>query len=253
MDDPPSPKASADKLRVRARRGDGGRQAPHPHPTHAPHGPPSPSRGEELKITPNKNRIVQVRRTGSRKLFDKARKEVFLEWFAATCNASLSAAKAGVCYQTVFKHFAKDAAFFEAAQRALQLGYFRLAARSVQEAHSGFGESGTFAEDGPSTACGGPPPRPAKPDGEEYTINILDEAEAEEHFDAELALHLLREHRRHLPGSGDKRKNLRTTARSATNKEIAEALAKRLKGFALRVSGEESALPNPSPAKGRGA
>src|SRR5689334_16731607 len=144
MDDPPSPKASADKLHVRARRGDGGRQDP--HPTHAPHGPPSPSRGEELKIAPNKNRIVQVRRTGSRKLFDKARKEVFLEWFAATCNASLSAAKAGVRYQTVFKHFAKDPAFFEAAQRALQLGYFRLEARSVQEAHV--------------------PPHPADPEGQ---------------------------------------------------------------------------------------
>jgi AcrR family transcriptional regulator len=187
---------------------------------------------------------VQVRRTGSRKLFDKARKEVFLEWFAATCNASLSAAKAGVCYQTVFKHFAKDAAFFEAAQRALQLGYFRLEARELQEAHRPPLPAHPLGAD--------ESPSPSRGEGQ-YEVRVLDEAAAEEHFDAELALHLLREHRRHLPGSGDGRKNLRTTARSATNKEIAEALAKRLKGFALRVSGEESPLPNPSPAKGRGA
>jgi len=148
---------------------------------------------------------------------------VFLEWFAATCNASLSAAKAGVCYQTVFKHFAKDPAFFEAAQRALQLGYFRLEARSVQEAHA------------PASDAEPPHPGPLPAGEREYEVRILDDAEAEEHFDPELALHLLREHRRHLPGSAETRKNLRTTARSATNKEIAEALAKRLKGFALRV------------------
>jgi hypothetical protein len=185
--------------------------------------------GEGLKVSPHKNRLIQVQRTGKRKLFDKARKEVWLEWFAATCNASLSAAKAGVCYQTVFKHLAKDPAFFEAAQRALQLGYFRLEARELQEAHR--------------PALGGSRPHPAQAElespsplkGEGYEVRVLDEAVAEEHFDPQLALHLLREHRRHLPGPGqDHRKNQRTTAQSATNKEIAEALAKRLKGFALR-------------------
>src|SRR3982751_2480399 len=58
--------------------------------------------GEELRVTPNKNRLVQARRTGGRKLFDRKRKEVFLEWFAATCNVRLSAGKAGVHEKTVY-------------------------------------------------------------------------------------------------------------------------------------------------------
>jgi hypothetical protein len=236
-----------------ARRADAAR--PHTaypaHPQDADESP-SPVRGEGLRVTPNKNRIVQVRRTGGRKLFDKARKEVFLEWFAATCNVALSAGKAGVCDKTVYKHLLKDPAFEEAALRALRLGYFRLEARELQEAHQlRFGQSGTSAEDHPSTAFGGPPPHPAKPDGEEYIINILDDEVVEEHFDPVLALQLLREHRRQLPGSADGRKNQRTTARSATNKEIAEALAKRLKGFGLRVSKEapppgDARSPSPS-------
>jgi hypothetical protein len=205
-----------------------------------------------LRVSPNKNRIVQVRRVGSRKLFDKARKETFLEWFAATCNVALSAAKAGVWPQTIYKHLMKDEAFLEACGRALRVGYFRLEARELQEAHQlRFGQSGTSAEENPSTAFGGPPPHPAKPDGEEYRINILDDEVVEEHFDPVLALQLLREHRRQLPGSADGRKNQRTTARSATNKEIAEALAKRLKGFGLRVSKEapppgDARSPSPS-------
>src|SRR3982751_3432871 len=36
---------------------------------------------EPLAVSPNKNRLVQARRTGGRKLFDRKRKEVFLEWF----------------------------------------------------------------------------------------------------------------------------------------------------------------------------
>jgi hypothetical protein len=194
-----------------------------------------------LRVSPNKNRLVQVRRVGSRKLLDKARKETFLEWFAATCNVALSAAKAGVCDKTVYKHLLKDPAFEEAALRALRVGYFRLEARELQEAYR--------------PAIGGHPhpaqaelesPSPSRGEGE-YEVRVLDDAQAEEHFDPVLALHLLREHRRHLPGSADGRKNQRTTARSATNKEIAEALAKRLKGFGLRVSRGEGPPPHPHP------
>ena len=225
---------------------------------------PSPSElGEELRVTPNKNRIVQVRRAGRRKLFDAARKETFLEWFAATCNLRLSAGKAGVCEKTVYKHLLKDAGFAEAALRALRVGYFRLEARSMQEAYSVFGQSGALAEGGPSTASGGPPP-PGKL-GEEYEVRILDDAVAEEHFDPALAMQLLREHRRHLPGSAEKRPAQRTTARAASSEEVAEALAKRLKGFAVRVRGDgastasgapphpaQAAPESPSPRRGEG-
>lgn len=191
--------------------------------------PPDPRAAdrEELRVAPNKNRIVQVRRAGKRRLFDRRRKEVFLEWFAATCNLVLSAGKAGVCPQTVYKHLLKDEAFHEACGRALQLGYFRLEARGLQEAYTPPG----------TPSFGGPPPEGKL--GEEYEVRILDEAAAEEHFDRDLALQLLREDRRHLPaGSAGPvqraRKNIETGARSATNAEVAEALARRLKSFALR-------------------
>jgi hypothetical protein len=65
-------------------------------------------------------------------------------------------------------------------------------------------------------------------------VRILDEAAADEHFDPALAMQLLRENRRHLPGAVERRAPPKSTATAATNAEIAKALAKRLKGFALR-------------------
>jgi hypothetical protein len=178
---------------------------------------------------------VQVRRVGRRKLFDKARKELWLEWFAATCNLRLSAEKAGVHEKTVSRHLLNDAAFFEAAQRALQLGYFRLEARSLQEAH---GAPLPAQPPLPAPADTGVDPLPQW--GESYEVRILDPREAGEHFDPALAMQLLREHKRGDPGSPEKRKAGRSSATAATNKEIAEALAKRLKGFALRVERKEN-------------
>jgi hypothetical protein len=180
--------------------------------------------------------------------------QVFLEWFAATCNVKLSAEKAGICYQTVFRHRMKDEAFAEAWDQALQQGYARLEARLLQEVHApGFGPSGTLPEGGPSTAFGGPPPHPAKPGREEYEIaGDLDDAEVEERFDPQLAMLLLREHARRLPGSADKGK-AGAMPRVASNREIAAALTKRLKAFALRV-GQEAAHPSktgPHPAHPR--
>jgi len=175
----------------------------------AANGPPPHREGDgaELRVSPNKNRLVQVRRAGGRKLFDGERKAVFLEWFAATCNAKLSAERAGVCYQTVFKHRMKDPGFAATWDEAIEQGYARIEARLVQE------------------ACPlSPTPLPRGGEG-------LDEK-----FDPELAMQLLREHKRRLPGSAEKRKNLRTTARVASDAEVIAALEKRLKGFALRVA-----------------
>jgi hypothetical protein len=201
----------------------------------SPNNPPSreaSADGEPLVVSPNKNRIVQVRRAGARKLFDRGRKEVFLEWFAATCNLRLSAGKAGVCDKTVFKHLLKDPAFEEAALRALRLGYFRLEARQMQEAQ-GFGRHPHPAQAELES--------PSPIEGEGYEVRILDDDVVEEHFDPALAMQLLREHKRGA-ASGE-RKPQRTTARSASTKEVAEALAKRLKGFALRVEREEPPHP----------
>ncbi|HEX6741683.1 MAG TPA: hypothetical protein VF079_07820 [Sphingomicrobium sp.] len=158
-----------------------------------------------MRIRPGRNRLIQVRRTGNGKRFDAARKAVFLEWFAATCNAWLSAAKAGVNYRTPFRHREKDPEFEAQWDAALVQAYPRIEARLLQEAHA-----------------------PA--------IEVSDAvaAAAEEHFDPYLALQLLREHARRLPGSADKRKNRRTTPRVATNAEVLAALEKRLVAFARR-------------------
>jgi hypothetical protein len=190
--------------------------------------PPQAEPGEELRVAPNKHRLTQVARTGGRKLFDGRRRALFLEWFAATCNVRLSAERAGVAYQTVFKHRMKDEGFAEAWDRALQQGYAYLEARVLQEALA--------VEGRPSTSLG--------------TNGLSEEEEtlAEEAFDRELAIALLREHARRLPGAGDKRKNQRTTARAATNQEVQAALVKRLKAFAMRVgraAGSEPEAPPP--------
>jgi hypothetical protein len=179
-------------------------------------GPPPPAElGAELRVCPGKNRIVQVVAGGGRKLFDARRREVFLEWFAATCNARLAAAKAGVAYQTVFKHRMKDEEFARRWDAALAQGYARLEARVVLE------------------VGGGVPPLPAQAaPGSSPGLRRANEDESVP-FDPLLAIAVLREQKRNVHGRTPKAQ--RTTARAASNKEIAEALAKRLKGFALRV------------------
>lgn len=89
---------------------------------------------EAVRISSGKNRAVQVVREGTRKRFDARRKALFLEWFAATCNVLLSAEKAGVAYQTVFKHRMRDPAFAAAWNEAVQQGYARIEAELVQAA-----------------------------------------------------------------------------------------------------------------------
>ncbi len=74
--------------------------------------------GGDGRIVGGRNREAHVRRTGGRKLFDAAAKRVFLEWFAATCNAGWAAERAGFNYQTIWKHRMKDPAFADAFDRA---------------------------------------------------------------------------------------------------------------------------------------
>jgi hypothetical protein len=164
------------------------------------------ARNDGTGVRPGKNRLVQVARSGKRKLFDAARRAVFLEWLAATCNVVLSAEKAGVCYQTPFKHRMKDAAFEAEWDEAIRQGYARLEARALQEAHS------PAVAGGPSTIAspGNGPPPPGEL--------------GEDRFNPELALHLLREHKRRLAGSADKRKHQRHAVRVATNAEVIAAL-----------------------------
>jgi len=160
---------------------------------------------------------VQVVRAGERKLFDRRAKSVFLEWFAATCNVVLAAGKAGVAYQTVFKHRMKDRAFAEAWDRCLAQGYARVEAQMLETEVAGAGAG-------------------FDPDGD------LDAPELQK-IDPQLGLALLREHKKSLGTGatpfGAARKQGRQP-KIATNEEVRAALVKRLAVFGMRVVREEA-------------
>lgn len=178
------------------------------------------------RIIPNKHRRLQIAPT-RRKLFGEKAKDEFLEWFAATCNASLSARKAGFHYRTVIRHWREDEAFGARCEAALRMGYVRLeelALRAAEEALS--------------------PKARRPPKG--------DRAPPEEHFrmDPMTAVQLLREHGRALAGlaggsgAGAKRGQ---RPRIATNAEVRAALSKRLTAYRARVRGQKPGEEAPSP------
>ena len=167
-----------------------------------------------LTIHPSNNRLRQVARINRPKLFDAGRKAIFLEWFAATCNVCLSAEKAGIGYQTVYKHRRKDAAFAEAWDEALAQGYAALEAGLLADAIAA-----EFAKTG----------------------------EAEEHFDDpppasplsfEQRMALFKEYRRPEGGKGPRGvgKHPPLPPHIASPAEAEAALIKRLKHFAMRVA-----------------
>jgi hypothetical protein len=170
------------------------------------------------RIIPNKNRTRQIAPT-SRKLFDDAAKDEFLEWFAATCNCSLSARKIGFNYRTVIRHWREDEAFGERCEAALKMGYARLeelALRAAAEALS--------------------PKKRRPPQG--------DWAPPPEHFamDPMTAVQLLREHKRHLAGlaGGSGRGAKPGAPPTKWNFDDAfEALEKELKIFGYRTAAEK--------------
>jgi hypothetical protein len=175
-----------------------------------------------LRIIPNKNRRRQIAPT-SRKLFGDAAKDEFLEWFAATCNASLSARKAGFHYRTVLRHWREDEAFGERCEAALKMGYARLeelALRAAAEALS--------------------PKKRRSPNG--------DRAPPPEHFamDPMTAVQLLREHKRRLAGlaggSGAWAKPGRPPGRMSFD-EAMELLDRRLKAVNFPIPCEEDGKP----------
>ncbi|HYJ30260.1 MAG TPA: hypothetical protein VEW25_07970 [Allosphingosinicella sp.] len=71
-------------------------------------------------------------RNPGRKLFNKERKKIFLEWFAGTANMSWAAEVAGVSYKTVSKHILKDPDFAGEVHEAMQLGVLRAKAKMLE-------------------------------------------------------------------------------------------------------------------------
>lgn len=161
------------------------------------------------RLHPNKHRDLQIARTGVRKLFDEAAKQDFLEWFAATCNVSWSAELAGFNYKTVLRHRMTDERFAEAWERAVRQGYARLEAKQLETR------------------------RKELPIGVEGDRDAPDMDE----MDPQVALNLLREHKRDMGGI----KKPGRQPRVATNDEVREALIKGLVAFGVRVSDEDSA------------
>ncbi len=186
----------------------------------------SPTAGETaIRLSANRNRQLQVVRQSGRKLFGRERKELFLQWFAATGNLGFAASQAGVCRQTISKHRMNDPVFEAGYRDAVMLCVPDLQARL----HS-------YVQGQPRLdAAGGLAP----PD--------------EGAFDPQLAIQILRELQRHhaAMGSGSGAAGEGAAAgralkrgrrpRTATNAEVQAALVKRLVVFGLRVAAEEGA------------
>ena len=151
----------------------------------------------------------------------------------------MGAEAAGVAYQTVFKHRARDAGFAAAWDEALAAGYARLEAEVLAAALSSDPVSHTpldFARDEREENGAGEnldqwerqalPPTPSS------------EREGEERATIEQKLAILREYRR---GFGPGRRAA-PAVRLASDAEVTAALVKRLKSFALRQIGQSGTL-----------
>jgi hypothetical protein len=180
----------------------------------------SAKRGGIPRIIPNKRRKLQVAPT-RRKLFDEAAQAEFLEWFAATCNCSLSARKTGFHYRTVIRHWREDADFAERCEAALKMGYPRLEELALRAAEAALKRAAARPIKGNRT----PPP---------------------EHFamDPMTAVQLLREHKRHLAGlAGGSGRGAKPGAKPLNKSfdEAVEALEKKLKAIGIEIREEEEA------------
>lgn len=180
-----------------------------------------PRVGSRARIIPNKGRRLQISPT-RRKLFDEKAQDAFLEWFAATCNCSLSARKVGFHYRTVLRHWREDADFGARCEGALGIGYKRLEELALREAEAALSR--------PARPLAGP----AAPLGAGETAALR--------MTPQDALQLLREHKRGMAAaaSGAAQRKAGRAPSVASNAEVFDALVKRLKVFGIRVREEEA-------------
>lgn len=153
-----------------------------------------------------------------RNRFTRARKEAFLGHLSETAEVRASAAAAGICVSTVYSHRDSDPAFAAAWRDALQLGVETVEARLVAErlaALRAYAPDAAAAEAAAGAAGGsGIGADPAERDLEFWRM-----------------LHLLREHKRGLAGTGA-RKGRRP--RLASMEEGFAALERELDALAAR-------------------
>lgn len=168
--------------------------------------------GRPQLVAPRGGRRWQARRM-RRNQFSAERKESFLAHFAATCDATASAAEAGVSESTVYNHRRSDPAFTQGWDEALQQGYARLEAEAVAQRIKAL--EALKVRLGKAVA-----PR---------------DCEAAAEF--ERVMHLLREHKRGLAGV---RPGGAPPGKWSFDAAF-EALEKRLKAFGLRIERGERA------------
>ncbi len=164
---------------------------------------------EEL-VTSRPGGGVQVVRT-RRKLFGKERRKVFLEHLAATCNVKRSAAAAGVTVECVYQRRMREADFRAGWRAALEQGYARLEATLLEHA---------MGEDR------------VEIDG---ALDLGPPATGEGKFDKDLALFLLREHKKGLTGQPNRRG---AAPRGADWSEVEGYFVARLKALRVRIGGD---------------
>ena len=185
-------------------------------------------RGREMQVT-----------SRGRERFDSGKRRIFLEWFAATCNAQLAARKAGVNYRTPYRTRMNDAAFAEAWDRALEQGYARLEAKlletqfrqascEVEAFDGGFGVDGGEVP-GPSTTADAAVPLPT----------AARQGGAEELTDPSMAFQLLRQHKPEVARIRGARASGGSDGRLASDAEVRRALAKSLRAFGVRLTAED--------------
>ena len=152
-----------------------------------------------------------------RKLFGKQRRKIFLEHLAATCNVRRSAAAAGVTDRCVYKCRMRDAGFRAEWQAALEQGYARLEAMLLEHAMR---------------------ERPIEIDG---ALEAEPPTTGDGRFDADLALHLLREHKKGLAGIA----RPGAAPRGADWSEVEAYFVRRLKALKVRLDREDEPLHDP--------
>ncbi len=106
-----------------------------------------------LEIMPGHHRKVQVRRV-TKNGWTKAKRAVFLETLASSCNVQMACAAAGLLGSTVYRRRACDTDFAAAWEAALQIGYDRLEQallRRALQVADGFAVAESCAELPPMT------------------------------------------------------------------------------------------------------
>jgi len=88
--------------------------------------------GRLILVTPGPRRRWQARRQRQSR-FTRARKEIWLEHFAATCDVTAACEAAGISINTVYRHRRDDPTFRAGWEEALELGYARLEAEALAQ------------------------------------------------------------------------------------------------------------------------